>query len=490
MKVLNLEGLFKAMDRFDPNLYETLSNNEQKLLVDFIRSYFGREDYFDKDFEVSENMTPSDFSYVFDLHIYLAYAITNIPTVEKQFFSVPNFTHQDFCNTCYFFGFMSLFSEKYIELIKLFIEELKSVSLPKLLQIDWKQDVDEMSETELYDFLVGMSHRNATLILDRINCSNDIKNALKKNVINKNEEAFIDTIINANVDIGNISAAASILSLLYKVKDAMRLISHVSDEPDNISLEQVRSYYSNIYKETQTLLDDEIIDFYQSVPMAEKGFLPNLDWGYWYRNTLKLDAFIVVFHHEIKRISNDIDAVSKVDKYIKDWYYFKSLSDKIFSGQIELEDYNPDESPLRDFRDKFLMKMELPENILVGAKNCGEYLESDRTPDKWYCIKLYQALVKANLLSYDDDTFYSFVYRMSRDYKGSEEPIKIVWLGKPREIYYLINWFCKDAASKMWKKTANFFCLPEGAKLKDNGVKNQAKTPTPKIASIIEEMSK
>ena len=185
-----------------------------------------------------------------------------------------------------------------------------------------------------------------------------------------------------------------------------------------------------------------------------------------------------------------MDAVSKVDRYIKDWHHFKSLSDRIYSGEIELSDYNPDESPLRDFRDKYLIKMELPENILVGAKKSDEYLESDRTPDKWYCIKLYQALVKANLLSYDDDTFYSFVYRMSRDYKGSEEPIKIVWLGKPREIYYLINWFCKDAASKMWKKTANFFCLPEGVKLKDNGVKNHTKTPTPKIASIIEEMSK
>lgn len=490
MKVLNFEGFEKAMDRIDPNFYETLPNNEKKLLADFVRSYFGQEDFFNRDFEVGNKMTPSDFSYVFDFHIYFVYAITNIPTLEKQFFSNSDFTHQDFCNIGYFYGFMSLFSEKYIELIRLFIEELKNISLPKLLQNDWTQYADEMSEAELYDSLVGMSHRNATLILDRVNCSNEIKVVLKQSVINKNEDAFIDTIINANVNIGNISAAVSMLSLLYYIKDAMFFYTQAFDELDSISEEQIRSYFGNIVKETQTLLDDEIIDLYQSVPMAVKGFLPNIDWGYWYRNRLKMDAFIVAFHHEIKRTSNDMEAVSKVDRYIKDWTYFKSLSDRIYSGEIELGDYNPDESPLRDFRDKFLMKMELPENILVGAKKSDEYLESDRTPDKWYCIKLYQELVKANLLSYDNDTFYSFIYRMSRDYKGSEEPIKIVWLGKPREIYYLINWFCKDAASKMWKKTANFFCLPEGAKLKDNGVKNQAQTPTPKIASIIEEMSK
>ena len=78
---------------------------------------------------------------------------------------------------------------------------------------------------------------------------------------------------------------------------------------------------------------------------------------------------------------------------------------------------------------------------------------------------------------------------MSRDYKGKEEPIKIVWLGKPREIYYFIYRFCNNAASKMWHKTAMFFCLPEGVELKENGVKNQAK-PTPKIESIINDFFK
>ena len=146
--------------------------------------------------------------------------------------------------------------------------------------------------------------------------------------------------------------------------------------------------------------------------------------------------------------------------------------------------YNADNTSVRDVTESFL-----PENTLVGAKNPNEYLESNLSPDKWFCIRLYRALVNANYLSYNEDTYYSFIYRMSRDYKGKKEPIQIVWLGEPKEIYYFIYRFCNNAASKMWKKTATFYCLPEGVKLKENGVKNQAK-PSPKIESVLKEFFK
>lgn len=490
MKGLNFKGFNKAFNRLDDSFYDLQTEDEKKLISDFAKSYFGSEDYFN-DYELGNELTPSDCNYIFDCLIIYGFAATNIKAFEKRMFSDQSFCHQDFYNIAYFYGFMSLFSENYISLLSLFIEEIKDVSLPKLVQKDWREYANELSEIEVYDSLIKMSTRNVSLILDRVNGTNEVKTTLKRSILNKDENAFVETVVNANVNIDNVSAIITILSIINQIKETLQIITAIAESDDNaVSVGQIKHFIEKSVNDSNALMDDKTLELYQNISKADNGYIPNIDWSFQYSNMGRMEAFLLVIHHEIKKACSNLETVIKLEERINNWPYFKSLYEKIQSGEVIPNEYGIAAKPLSDFRDKFIQEMELPENTLVGAKNTKEFIESSRKQDKWYCMKLYKALVKANLLSYDNDTYYSFIYRMSIDYRGEAEPNKVVWLGKPRDIFYLIYWFCDNGESKIWKKTADFFCLPDGERLNTNGVKNHTKTPSPKMESIIKEISK
>lgn len=494
MNELNISGCISAIDRFASINNYSLTEDEEKMLSNFFISFFGREDYFIANNKIKDDIF-DDFSYMFDYLTAISFAATNIATIEKRIFCDKTFTHQDFYNVANFFGYLSLFTDSYIELLILFAKELETVSLPKILQKDWSSYFDDLSEVEIYDELVNMELRDATMILERVDCSYEVKNTLKESVINKDEDAFIKNVINSRLDLQYVSAAISIKSLLKQVLNALRIIIKVNDSKRNdISWKKIKKHYEDFVNEFNGILDEQLTDNILGILQLENDkdsfCIPNIGWDYMYRNVGKLNAAICGIHQIIKNISFNIDVVCKLEKYIQESSYFKSLNDRIISGEVDLRTYELVSIPLSDFRDKFLFKLNLPDNVLKGAKRNDEYLESNRAADMWYCTRLYQSLVKANFLYYDEDTYYSFICRMSRDYKGKATPIQIVWLGKPREIYYLINWFCDNGASKMWHKTASFFSLADGTQLKEKGVLNQAKSPTPKISNVISEIIK
>ena len=490
MKKLHLEQFIKVSNIFESYFSDSQHKKEEQDLINFMMNYFGSE-YFD-DFGNRKEDIIMACSDLFCISIMISYAVTKYPSFEKMVFKDDSFTHKDFYNLSYCLGFISLYNEDYLEFLSLYIEETRNISLSKALQKDWSEYNECMSEAEAYDYLSNLSLRSFTTILEQVNANTESKALLKKSIHDKDENTFIDTIIRNNIDLKGITGLINVITMIPKMGNLLEMVMVGFKEfGDTYSEEKVKHILDSCFNANELFFDDEMTQFaaelYQSIPKTEsESFIPGMDWSYLFHIQTKVQAVLLYLHNSIKSVTTDIATIAKIENLIQNWPYFNWLNERILSGEIDPEEYELIEEPLKEFRDTFIQKLELPENILVGAKNTKEYLESNYAPDKWFCIRLYHALVDAHFLSYDEETFYSFIYRMSRDYKGEAEPIQMVWLGEARELYYFIYRFCNNSASKIWNKTAMFFCMPEGVQLRTNGVKNQAK-PTPKIESIIKK---
>ena len=187
----------------------------------------------------------------------------------------------------------------------------------------------------------------------------------------------------------------------------------------------------------------------------------------------------------MKSLSTSVAAMKELGDYIMSEYNY--LYDVVTIDNFDTCRYRVCR-PLDMFRDMFLTQLQLP--LKSGKKkDKREYYEANRNQDQQSCIEIYKVLVNNDLLAYDEDTFYSFIYRMSFDYKGDKEPIQIAWKGKACELYQLIWWFSGDGGdTRLWSKNAKFFYLSNGEPIKTNGVKNQAIALTKRMEAIIKSL--
>ena len=484
-----LERLFVSF------LSDARYQKEQQELYEYVENHYNKGTFYNVGDETDGlfNINYEDF----DRFTMMAYAATHFPAFEKMLFKDNAFNHEDFFKLSYFCGFIGLINKAYANFLSLMLDEINNVSLLKLINIEWGDVFDfSYSEAEIYDLLITMNPRNVTMILEKTTNDRECKSLLKKSILDKDDSSFIETALRYNIDMNYISNILGLFRIINRIKDEIEMFDKYMQLIENNDSGEIKEHTHNYLKKYSEYCYEKemynvIIGLYQFHQESEENdsYIPNIDWSYVYLHETRQQAILLYIHDKIKLSVSNIETVCKVEDAINHWAYFHWLFKKIKLGEINPFKYDFDNEPLKVFREKFIQQLELPENILIGAKNTNEYLESSFAPDKWFCIRLYHALVDAYFLSYDKETFYSFIYRMSRDYKGETEPIQMVWLGEARELYYFIYRFCNNAASRIWNKTAMFFCMPEGVQLNTNGVKNQAK-PTPKIESIIKDYFK
>ena len=487
MKELNLNGFYKMCDKFSS--YHKLDENETRRLYAFIGENFD-DDFTNYDIEADKSWH-SICSHMFAMCSWMAFGSLEFPLLEKALFSERDFTHADFFNVAWYFGVMSRLNSSYVLFLDHIVSELNSVTNQRLLQHDWSEFADGYSEVEVYDFLVEQNTREASLIMANIEADFDAKTAIKQSVLSKDEDRFVGTVISSDIDLSNIAGYVKIHTLVEKIKFILPVFVEIL--LDNDSSDNCLKDLMNVVENSDDNRDEDENKVIGIINRAAKGkqslCVPNISWYNLYEKLLSHDSTLLELHHLLKGMTSDIDIVDKLDELIESDPYLTSLVNRSSDEEIDYGKSAEVSKQLEDFRDKFIQQMTLPPNIIgksIKIKNSKEYIESDYKQDQWYCIKLYNELVKANLLDYDENVFYSFLCRMSNDYKGEHEPDKIVWRGRPSELFHFLYWFSNGGDGRIPSKASEFFLDPEGKPFKKDGVKSFIKgDPPERVKSII-----
>ena len=465
---------------------DKLPSDDEKLLDQFVMD-LKLEDYFSVNSSynrLSKFDSPKVFEYHFNVSLLIAYGLTKSEFVEKEIFQNNDFAPAEFFNEASSFGVLSLNWNRVFD--KLLVAELKSVSFSRLLSqgVNGRKDlVCNVCMVEFFDCLTTCSPRTRSLCIKYIDTDAETKQILEKCIHKKDEDLFIDTLINSGAD---YSYVASVLMLFSSIKPIMQTLPRLAGEAsdDDASVLDVLCYPNSNYASIKELASvKSVFDWKNSNENKHN----SIDWFILYSHSARRDYYYLSLHNIISNICTDIDAVIKMSEYIQSNPDLRNAYERIESGELDvLEASSPELDTLVNFRKKFIDKLILPRAI-EGKKKPTEYFESNRVFGLEFVKHLYFTLVEGRLLSYDDATYYSFVYRMDNSYKGEKDPDIIIWRGQPRELYYLICWFVDEGDGRKWKKTADFFICSDGQKLKTNGVLNQAETPTTRMKKILKE---
>ena len=490
--MLNISSYLNALDTFK-NCISKLPSSDEELLdqfvLDFIggdyltvNSNYGRLDLMEAP-EVYEVLygDPKFYEYHFSWAVIMAYGMTKSEYVEKQFFDKGLFSPAEFLNEACALGYMSLNYCR--EFDKLFVNEMRSVSLSRLLSegVGGFQN-NSASEVDLYDCLVLSSPRTISLCFKYIDTDEKTKQTLKNCLFDRDEDLFVETLMKSGV---RFSRVASALMTIFLLKPIARISAHIaSPSSDELSINDVLCYpISNAMPTKEQINLKLLFDWQKPNCVAD----PNIDWFALYSWLTRRDYYFLYLHNMISNSCTDIDAVIKMTEYIQHDPDLKDAYQRINLGELNVFEISSLElDTLVNFRKKFINKLILPRAI-EGKKNPKEYFVSNKVFRLEFIKNLYFTLVEGGLLSYDDTTYYSFVCRMDKSYKGEKDPAIIVWRGQPRELYHLIYWFVDDGDGRLWAKTADFFVNSDGQKFKTNGVKNQAVTPTLRMEKILKE---
>ena len=493
MTMLYLRDFYRLEQRHGAFMQGSFSDDVMKGLYEFVEKRYGGADFFDTDFEHEENFQVY-CRYMYDLCSLYAFCTINIPDYNKKCFIDEDIAHSVFYNIAYFWGFLSLFDEPTISLCKAFGKEISNLSIPKILQYNWSLNSNTVSEADVYDFLSTQSLRQLSVILTYIDTSDNVKNILKKCIISKDEDLFIKTIIESNININNISVLVSLIPSLEFYASTIQFVDKILNEGNPYWVETGELFHfieqRNIIvsKEEFDIISD-LLSFTPS-DIKNKLCIPNLNWNYLYNNVVSFKAIVLYLHQHLKYVSNSFEVVSQIDNIIGRSRHLNFLNEAILSGETDPTEYIIEDEALTLFRNLFITLSPLPKNTLSGPKDTKKYIESGRDKqDYMSCTKIYKALAKAHMLSFDDETHYSFVYRFSKDYEGKDEPKPITWLGEPRELYEFIYWFENNGDSSPWKKGEEFFVKPDGSLYKMKGRTTRARKLSPRMTSIIKELN-
>ncbi len=463
------------------NFSDDINDKVSSLYRDYLS-----DDFATYELSTEEFCTYEDYCYLSQMATVLVSYIVSVPELYKKLFRDDTLTPSDFLNVVYFYEMMSVCKGSYIKLIDLFTNAYKGLSLEKLAQsVDEEElaDLDDISEVDFYDSINKFGTRSATLIIDQVQASRETKNSLKNSVLDDDEDTFFKICRQNDVDFKRAGWIAKVWYSFNAIGTLLKALQSNNTFPEE--------EYSNIIGDKNLYSDEKSSEMAYdilSVATSDNEDAPFcMDFYELYREIGIVEGYMVAMYKKMKSLSTSVTAMKELGDYIMSEYNH-------LYNVVTIDNYDTCRyricKPLDMFRDMFLTQLQLPLNS-GKKKDKREFYEANRNQDQQSCIEIYKVLVKNDLLSYDEDTFYSFIYRMSFDYQGDKEPTQIEWKGKACELYQLIWWFSGDGAdTRLWSKNAMFFYLSNGEPIKTNGVKNQAIAPTKRMEAVFKALKK
>lgn len=424
----------------------------------------------------------------------MLYLSSKINSVEKLFFEDKQIAYDEFYNTaCLFYIIQESASTSHRMFFNLFIQEINDVTLAGIISIFGNEpcpDKYHISESEFYNSLQELSLSDVSLIFCLIDGDSETLSVLKKSIVDKDEDRFLNTLMTHEID---YQTSANILDfwliiLKYKTLFGTQIQQRWSEESldkligalNCMSTDRMDFNLLKLNHDIVSLLTNLKEDIFKHTIADCEAIMQGMRSGklIWGLN-----------HRWIRLISPSKEATSQLDTILmEDKELAELYEDYLSQNEPPLEEFEPKLIPeFALFKEKFLERLILSPSI--GKKTISDYIQSSKCYNKDFCSKLYYALAKEGYLAYSEDAFYSFVCRMSCDYWGENEPCVIVWKGPLRDLFHLTFWFTDEGDSKIWKKTAQFFALVNGGEIKTNGAKNQAEGPSKRMKEFMKKLN-
>lgn len=489
MKNLDFDKYREFLASFKP-FYEDLENPEKR--TEKAQSQI--DEYLSDDFDTYEmsegdDCTYEDFCYMNQEAILHAIYLINTPGLYDKVFKEGKLTPVEFFTFAYFYGYMAIVTnKKFGELFKAYVKFTDGLSLKKLLQgiKDTNiEGVDEVSEVDFYDKMQRLSTREITLFIEQIDTKREIKNQLKDSIISNDENKFFQLCRENNL---NFQKPAIVLNLWISLCTSKDFFSQAMTGTDNNSVEKAIS--SLMHKEDLELDEEEFdrLDNLKDFLNPNNEGIPELNYYELYRITSNQEAFIIVCFRKFERFSTDTEGVDQLKKVIQSYPYYNRLYETETLKEWATCNYRV-YAPLIEFKDTFLTEKTLPEQV-AGEKSTSDYYDSNNCFTQLDLIHIYKLLVKYDMIGYEDETFYSLIYRLSNKYKGESKPTVIVWRGVPNDLYYFVEWFTGGStAGKKWDKTVKFFIFENGESPRKDPCHYKNK-PSSKMLSFEKEFKK
>lgn len=457
-----------------------LSPQELQILQDIVREMIWA------DLNNKERIDYLDFKLV----EIMATLAVSCPDFEKKYFKGEHpVNHTDFYNLSYQVAVNFIGLDKHRDFLLAMVDEFDAIYLGKLIQYQEGADArTSLSEWDFYDMLGTMSSREISQLMELLEVDRKTKHRLEKCMFEKKIEAFVN-ILSSLSPVGYETAAAT-TRLWYEITLLKKAIPDLLEgTTDNRHI--TNTLYSvignkHINSDSMTVEMVYSMDEEPTVPFL----ITNLNYHLIYQRISTLYAVLIFLHNNLQYCSTSVESVRRVRKCISAWEYAEELEKWILEEKIDPFGYSDSVPSLENFKKKFLAELTIPQSI-GKDKNPNEYfcyISGKEEINEVKCRRLYEALADKKLVEWNEDTFFSFMYRMCPGYtpkKGSPSPI--IWLGKTRELFNLI-WEYYEGSTKIWEKTKKFFYDVNGTPPKINGAKNQATNPSTRMQRIFDSL--
>lgn len=394
-----------------------------------------------------------------------------------------SYSKQELYNHVYLAFIIPFFNKTLTPMYLNIIDCFKSITVKNLflhcVEKDYV-DLNWLSEWELADILFQIDDKDAIWLISQIDTSNKQKSILKRIIFNRDKDAFVNYVLSECIITSDIHFAAYILWVTKFVNPGLHsagdtIIQTIKETP---SLILPRGFHN--------LITDFDNNEYNITPyQLERIFFTNV-----VRSLLLLK--------EIRHLCTDYEALNRIDEGLK---FFEPLKDIYENYSVDTIKDSYEWAIVitvaEEFKHRFIKELNLPESI-GAAKDQSEAYNGVKERKTHNGVKehvnwtqdqifyLYEQLVDAGYLAWDEAIAFAFMYRMCPEYKPQEKcDTPIVWNGNPSELWTMVSFF-HPKNYKINKLTRSFFINVDGSTFKETqGGKNSSNVKKGMIPLIL-----
>lgn len=356
-------------------------------------------------------------------------------------------------------------------------------------------EYENVSEDTVFDVLNCLPIGSVVNIIERLDIEREKRQALKEFIITNNSDRFIEYSILNSISYSRIENICISLLIKQTLQIILTPIVNVFRETDSNTGNMLDDFYASIsnpkfvnnvtklYPEAEREINSYKLkseDYTQYCIDRPQDILVDLLWKNVYT--------MIVITGKLRDLCPDIKLVEDRDNLIQSNPIFKTVEARFSINDLDSLPHFIIPT-LEEFKLRFITDMELPLSC-KSDKPKGSYFDGNNGWEEKKILKLYRLLTEEGLLSWDEKTCFSFLYRMSNQYRPSNESSNqllqpIYWKGEKRELLSIVFYF-HEGDTTIWKKCGNFFCSPKGEPIEiKSGSKNSAQRLTDRMNNIL-----
>lgn len=354
---------------------------------------------------------------------------------------------------------------------------IKSISFRRIPSEEFDCKESFLSEWGIADIMISIDARISCGIISKLAIDSSHIAELKKFIIRKDKDGFITYIIDNAIDTSVLQMACALIILGNRYK--------LESKVESLSIEETENMISKTMENPDIELSPGLFSFYHSL-LYNPNRIP-IENLVSYIHSFEVLKVQMIQH--LKHYSSNLDAVNEFEIILQEHPEMNDVRigyDDVANGIL----LNIRVPLFEDFKRRFVCETSYPPSVgkAKEPKSCYRYNQKQCRWKEDSIFYLYQRLVDFGFLKWDEETLYSFMYRMCPDYKPEKtDPSPIVWNGDISTLWTLIYHFHGESI-KMDNLTRLFFLKKNGAIFnKNDGGKNSTHSKDKQIMEILQD---